>query len=305
MAVEPRRTSHHDRPAVQRAVGEGRTLAAAMPRLILEARRVAATVHPRPARPPPRRIRGEFLAVPPLRLRRAGFPRRLAALGARRSSLCARAGMGGRAYGLDLARSFAVDGVRLAAGARHQAVPRAGRGAGARRSSGRRRRARRDSRPHAPDRQPQRHRAHGAGDRARSQRAHEPAAELFRPPRSPRSCSSRICGARSATCGARSRSLPAAARAVTSCRSSIPPRRLSPIGAASNSSSRKAAAASPPAVPKPGGPIMRRACARHRAEIRSETDRLGWSFTIHRTDRPASELLLALHARIGAAWPTA
>ncbi|MGA7789611.1 MAG: DUF58 domain-containing protein, partial [Xanthobacteraceae bacterium] len=40
--------------------------------------------------------------------------------------------------------------------------------------------------------------------------------------------------------------------------------------------------------------------ARHRAEIRSETDRLGFSFTIHRTDRPASELLLGLHARIGA-----
>jgi uncharacterized protein (DUF58 family) len=39
---------------------------------------------------------------------------------------------------------------------------------------------------------------------------------------------------------------------------------------------------------------------RHRDEIRGETDRLGWSFTIHRTDRPASELLLALHARIGA-----
>ena len=41
--------------------------------------------------------------------------------------------------------------------------------------------------------------------------------------------------------------------------------------------------------------------ARHRAEIRAETDRLGWSFIIHRTDRPASELLLALHARIGSA----
>jgi uncharacterized protein (DUF58 family) len=41
--------------------------------------------------------------------------------------------------------------------------------------------------------------------------------------------------------------------------------------------------------------------ARHRAEIRNETDRLNFSFTIHRTDRPASELLLALHARIGAA----
>jgi uncharacterized protein (DUF58 family) len=39
--------------------------------------------------------------------------------------------------------------------------------------------------------------------------------------------------------------------------------------------------------------------ARHREEIRAETDRLGWSFTIHRTDRPANELLLALHARIG------
>jgi uncharacterized protein (DUF58 family) len=40
--------------------------------------------------------------------------------------------------------------------------------------------------------------------------------------------------------------------------------------------------------------------ARHRAEIRAEADRLGFSFTIHRTDRPASELLLALHSRIGA-----
>src|SRR2546423_7717065 len=39
---------------------------------------------------------------------------------------------------------------------------------------------------------------------------------------------------------------------------------------------------------------------RHRAEIRAETDRLGWSFIIHRTDRPASELLLALHTRLGA-----
>jgi uncharacterized protein (DUF58 family) len=38
---------------------------------------------------------------------------------------------------------------------------------------------------------------------------------------------------------------------------------------------------------------------RHRNEIRAETDRLGWSFTIHRTDRPASELLLRLHAQMG------
>jgi len=40
--------------------------------------------------------------------------------------------------------------------------------------------------------------------------------------------------------------------------------------------------------------------AQHRAAIRSEADRLGWSFSIHRTDRSAAELLLALHARIGA-----
>jgi uncharacterized protein (DUF58 family) len=38
---------------------------------------------------------------------------------------------------------------------------------------------------------------------------------------------------------------------------------------------------------------------RHRAAIRAETDRLGWTFTIHRTDRPASELLLVLHSRMG------
>ncbi len=45
--------------------------------------------------------------------------------------------------------------------------------------------------------------------------------------------------------------------------------------------------------------------ARHRAAIRAETDRRGWSFAVHRTDRPASELLLVLHSRMGAnAQPT-
>src|SRR5438477_4021382 len=45
--------------------------------------------------------------------------------------------------------------------------------------------------------------------------------------------------------------------------------------------------------------------ARHRAEIRAETDKLGWTFAIHRTDRPATELLLALHARMSAPPPGA
>ena len=47
MVAEARSTPHrihHDGPTVARAVGTGRSLAAGMPRLILEARRVAATV---------------------------------------------------------------------------------------------------------------------------------------------------------------------------------------------------------------------------------------------------------------------
>jgi uncharacterized protein (DUF58 family) len=40
--------------------------------------------------------------------------------------------------------------------------------------------------------------------------------------------------------------------------------------------------------------------ARHRDAIRAETDLRAWTFAIHRTDRPAAELLLALHARMGA-----
>jgi uncharacterized protein (DUF58 family) len=45
--------------------------------------------------------------------------------------------------------------------------------------------------------------------------------------------------------------------------------------------------------------------ALHRVELRAEADRLGWSFAVHRTDRPATELLLALHARLGAPPPGA
>lgn len=41
--------------------------------------------------------------------------------------------------------------------------------------------------------------------------------------------------------------------------------------------------------------------ARHRAAIAEIARRHGWSFTIHRTDRPATEPLLALHARLGEA----
>ena len=40
--------------------------------------------------------------------------------------------------------------------------------------------------------------------------------------------------------------------------------------------------------------------ASHRAALRAETEALGWTFTVHRTDRGPTELLFALHARMGA-----
>jgi uncharacterized protein (DUF58 family) len=40
--------------------------------------------------------------------------------------------------------------------------------------------------------------------------------------------------------------------------------------------------------------------ASHRAALRAECEAFGWSFTIHRTDRGPTELLSAIHARMGA-----
>ena len=40
--------------------------------------------------------------------------------------------------------------------------------------------------------------------------------------------------------------------------------------------------------------------ANHRAALRAEADQFGWSFTVHRTDRGPTELLFAVHARMGA-----
>lgn len=40
--------------------------------------------------------------------------------------------------------------------------------------------------------------------------------------------------------------------------------------------------------------------ALHRSQIRAETGRIGWSFVVHRTDRPATDLMLQLHARLSA-----
>lgn len=40
--------------------------------------------------------------------------------------------------------------------------------------------------------------------------------------------------------------------------------------------------------------------ANHRASLRAEAEQFGWSFTVHRTDRGPTELLFAVHARMGA-----
>lgn len=43
----------------------------------------------------------------------------------------------------------------------------------------------------------------------------------------------------------------------------------------------------------------------HRAKIRAAAEKAGWTFMVHRTDKPASDLLLALHMRMGAGGPGA
>ncbi|MBV8792941.1 MAG: DUF58 domain-containing protein [Pseudolabrys sp.] len=40
--------------------------------------------------------------------------------------------------------------------------------------------------------------------------------------------------------------------------------------------------------------------AKHRAALREECEQFGWTFTVHRTDRGPTELLFAIHGRMGA-----
>ncbi len=276
-----------------------------IPRLILEARRVAAppssTACTAGGAPAPAKISGSIGALSPAKPPRG---RRLAALGARRSSLCARAGMGSRAYGVDVARPLAVDGVRLPARSGDQVRPRADHRVRARGNSGRRRRTRRHSRPAAAVRQPQR-----ASTRSRR-----------------RSC---MTTASAPACRRPSRR--------RRCPKSIVLSDLwSPIEAVIQTSSRNCRRAAPAAhfvqivdpveetfpysgrvefvEPEGAGTGHRRArrnlaqrllarVAQHRAaEIRAETDQLGWLFIAppHRSP-PRAELLLSLHAGVPAA----
>ena len=71
------------------------------------------------------------------------------------------------------------------------------------------------------------------------------------------------------------------------CRSSTRRRRSFPIQSASNSSSRKAPARSPRTGETRRSDYARRVDL-HRSEIRTQTDRCGWTFIVHRTDRPSA-----------------
>ena len=300
MAAETRRTSDHEGPAVQRAVGEGRTLAATMPRLILEARRVAASIihgmHGRRRAGPGenfwqyrrfvsgepasrvdwrRSARDDHLYVRELEWEAAHtiwiWPDRSPSM----------------LFASQLAHDNKLDRALVVALALAEILVEGGERVGI----------------------PGLMRPTGSRNVIESMAqaiVHDRAERASLPPSFAPSPLSEIVllsdlWSDSPISDARSRNSPAAARAAMWCRSSIRPRRPFRIRAASNSSSRKAAAASPPAAAQTWRADYEGRVRRHRSEIRAETDRLAWSFTIHRTDRPASELLLALHARIGAA----
>ena len=153
------------------------------------------------------------------------------------------------------------------AGVGNEARPRARRRVRARRGAGRGRRAHRHSRHHAADREPQRDRADGRGDRPRPDRAREPAAVVLA--LAARRGRGAVRPVEPDRRGARDHraALGHAARTATWCRSSIRPRRPSRIPVASSSSSRKARAPSRPAAPRPG----------------ASSTRSGWSVTAPRS----------------------
>src|SRR5579863_3395780 len=299
MAVEPRRASQHDRPAVQRAVGESRTLAAAIPRLILEARRVAATVihglHGRRRAGPGenfwqyrrfmsgepasrvdwrRSARDDHLYVRELEWEAAHtvwiWPDRSPSMNFAsplvRDSKLFRA----------LVIALALAEVLVEAGER-VGIPGLTRPTGSRNVVDQMAQAIAHDRAERPSLPPS--------------FAPSPLAEvvllsdLWSEMSDVRRTITQLSGS-----GARGHVV----QIVDPAEETFPywgrVEFVEPEGAGRITAGR--------AETWRADYIAR--IARHRAEIRAETDRLGWSFTIHRTDRSPSELLLALHARIGA-----
>ena len=211
--------------------------------------------------------------------------------------------MGSRAYGLDLAGPLAFDGVRLGAGLGDQARSRAGHRFCARRSAGRRRRAGRHSGPDAAELEPQHHREDGAGHRPRPDRARQPAAVFralaavrgavaVRPVESDRGRARHV--AQLSANGAHGHVV----QVVDPAEETFPylrPRRIPRAGGLGSVTAGRAES------------LARRlseALAAHRAAMRAETDQLGWSFIIHRTDRPADRTAARAACAHGCRAPT-
>ncbi len=57
-------------------------------------------------------------------------------------------------------------------------------------------------------------------------------------------------------------------------------------------------------MPPPGGRAYKTRMARHRGELDELVRRRGWTMTIHRTDRPASEAALRLMTLVTASRGT-
>ena len=166
MAADSRARAAQEITAIRRADGESRTLAASLPRLVLEARRIAANViHGLHGR----RRAGAGESFWQYRRFVSGEPSQNVdwRRSARDDHLYVREQEWEAAHTVwlwpDRSPSMAF---ASQTGARQQARTRADRDLRARRTAGRRRRTRRHSRPDEPDREPQRDRQDGAGDAA-------------------------------------------------------------------------------------------------------------------------------------------
>ena len=104
----------HAPVATRDALARGRMRASLVPDLLVEARRIVNTViagwHGRRKRG----IGENFWQFRPYLEGEVDVPHRLAALGARRPYLCARARMGSSAYGLALGRPIALHALQIA-----------------------------------------------------------------------------------------------------------------------------------------------------------------------------------------------
>ena len=91
---------------------------------------------------------------------------------------------------------------------------------------------------------------------------------------------------------------PRAASPATSCRSSIPPRRRLAYEGRMEFRSPEGSERWVADRVETLRPEYQRKLAAHRAEIEEAARRIGWSFLVHHTDRPAAEPLLTLIMRL-------